>query len=101
MGTRLELHTLLLTLLGSDNVYFQPPPGFMMSYPCITYQRTNIRSKHGDNKPYKHDKEYTITVIDADPDSDIPEKVSELPRSIFDRAFKSEGLNHDVFNILF
>lgn len=101
MGTRLELQTLLETLLGSDKVYFQPPPDFMLSYPCIVYNRSNIRSAHGDNRPYKLEKEYTITVIDPNPDSLIPDKVSQLPRCAFDRHFTADQLNHDVFNILF
>jgi hypothetical protein len=101
MAPRLELQTLLETLLGSEKVYFQPPPSFMMEYPCIVYNRSNIRSKHGDNLPYKLDKEYTITVIDANPDSIIPDKVAVLPRCAFDRSFISDKLIHDVFNILF
>jgi hypothetical protein len=101
MAPRLDLQTLLEALLGSERVYFQPPPSFMMSYPCIVYNRSNIRSKHGDNLPYKLDNQYTITVIDANPDSDIPNKVAALPRCAFDRHFTSDNLNHDVFNILF
>lgn len=101
MAPRLQLHELLKTLLGSDNVYFQPPSSFEMSYPCIRYERTNIRSKSGDNRPYKLDKEYTITVIDPDPDSLIPDKIASLPRCVFDRPYKADDLNHDVFNILY
>ena len=101
MATRLELQTLLETLLGSGNVYFQPPPGFMMAYPAIVYNRSNIRSKSADNIPYKLTNEYTITVIDANPDSAIPMKIAKLSQAIFDRHFTSENLNHDVFNILF
>jgi hypothetical protein len=101
MGSRLSLQTLLEGLLGTDKVYFQPPPGYMMSYPCIVYNRSNIRARHGDNKPYKLDNQYSITVIDANPDSAIPKKVAELPQCSFDRHFTSDNLNHDVFNILF
>lgn len=101
MGQRLDLDTILRNILGTDNVYFQPPPNFMMSYPCILYNRSNIRAAHADNSPYRHVKEYTITVIDADPDSEIPMKVASLPRAEFDRNFRSGNLNHDVFNILF
>lgn len=99
MGQRLELHALLKTLV--DNVYFQPPSSTVMQYPCIRYERTNIRSKTADNAPYLHVKEYTLTVIDANPDSQIPDAVSKLPQCIYDRPYKSDGLNHDVFNILF
>jgi len=101
MGQRLNLHALLLTLLGSTNVYFQPPSGHLMDYPCIRYERTNIRSKSADNSPYKLVKEYTITVIDANPDSLIPDKISKLPQCVYDRGYKSDNLNHDVFNILY
>lgn len=99
MGQRLELHALLKTL--TPNVYFQPPSGHVMQYPCIRYERSNIRSTHADDLPYKHDNQYTVTVIDANPDSQIPVKVSKLPRCTFDRHFTSDNLNHDVFNILF
>lgn len=101
MGTRLNLQTLLETLLGSDKVYFQPPPSHVMSYPCIVFNRSNIRSKSADNAPYKLTKEYTITVIDANPDSIVPDKIAKLPQAIFDRHFASGNLNHDVFNILY
>lgn len=101
MGSRTELQTLLETLLGSSNVYFQPPSGFLLAYPCITYFRNDIDTKYADNAPYSLTKEYSITVIDADPDSDIPDKIAALPRSRFDRSFKAGDLNHDVFTLYF
>lgn len=101
MGQRLDLDTLLKEALGSDNVYFQPPPGFMLSYPCIIYNRSDIHADHADNRPYKLENEYTVTVIDANPDSEIPMKLAQFPKSEFDRNFRSGNLNHDVFRILF
>lgn len=101
MGQRLDLQSLLETILGTDKVYFQPPPSFMLSYPCIVYSRSNIRSKSADNAPYKLTDQYTITVIDANPDSVIPKKIAQLPQAIMDRHFTSDNLNHDVFNILY
>jgi hypothetical protein len=101
MGQRLDLQTLLETLLGSENVYFQPPSGHVMQYPCIRYERTNIRSASADNSPYKLTKEYTIAVIDADPDSLIPDKIARLPQSIFDRGYAANNLNHSIFNVLY
>jgi hypothetical protein len=101
MGSRLNLQTKLVALIGNNNVYFQPPPDFMLSYPCIVYSRVNIRSRFGDNVPYSITKEYNLTVIDTNPDSEIPDKVSKLERCAFDRHFTTSNLNHDVFNILF
>jgi hypothetical protein len=101
MAPRSELQTLLVELLGSGNVYFQPPTNLVMSYPCIIYNRDSIDIRHADNKPYKHEKRYQITVVDADSDSDIPDKVEKLPRCSFDRAFVADNLNHTAFNLYF
>ena len=38
MAPRLDLQKLLVELLGSDNVYFQPPPSVQMNYPAIVYK---------------------------------------------------------------
>jgi len=101
MGDRLDLHDVLTALLGSDNVYFQPPASMNMRYPCIRYERTRISTFHADNKPYRHEKHYMITVIDEDPDSLIPDQVAALSTCQFDRHYTSAGLNHDVFNMFF
>lgn len=101
MAQRLELQALLLDLLGSDDVYFQPPPTVTMQYPCIVYNREFVDIAHADNMPYKNKKRYQITVIDRDPDSDIPDKVAQLPRCGYDRNFMADGLNHDVFHLYF
>lgn len=101
MGDRLDLQDLFETLLGTDHVYFQTPPTFGMSYPCIVYSLNNIHVKFADNMSYNHQKRYTVTVIDPDPDSAIPDKVAALPQCRFDRYFTSENLNHYVFNLLF
>lgn len=101
MFTRIDLQDLLEELIDSENVYFQPPPDFKMSYPCIVYNRSNIRTQFADNNPYRHKKEYSITVIDADPDSVLPDLVAQLPQCTFDRHYVADQLNHDTFNILY
>ena len=42
-----------------------------------------------------------VTVIDRDPDSDIPNLVAALPTSSFNRFFVADGLNHTVYTIYF
>lgn len=92
---------LLETLLGSSNVYFQPPASFKMIYPCIVYQRDNEDNKYANNLPYSQNKRYAVTVIDRNPDSEIPDKVAALPLSSFTRHFTADNLNHDVYNLYF
>jgi hypothetical protein len=96
---RLDLQAILLDLC--DNVYFQPPPNVQMTYPCIIYKRDDAVTDFADNKPYNNTKNYQVTVIDNNPDSDIPDKVAALPMCTFDRFYTAENLNHDVFNLFF
>ena len=97
MGTRLELQTMLETLLGSRNVYFQPPATKKMSYPAIVYSRSNIGNIHADDDVYLQNKAYRVTVIDKNPDSMIVESVSKLPLCTFQQHYTADNLNHDVF----
>lgn len=99
MRTRLDLDKELRSALGSDNVYFQPPESVRMQYPAIVYSRYNISQHHADNFAYMQSPAYQITVIDPDPDSKIWERVSLIPMCSYDRNFKSDNLNHDVFTV--
>lgn len=101
MASRLDLQELLETLLGSDKVYFQPPPNIQMVYPALVYKRDEISTEFANNKPYIHSKRYQITCIDRDPDSLIPDKIAALPFCVFANAFTANGLHHTVFTIYF
>jgi hypothetical protein len=101
MAQRLELQEFLVDLLGSDYVYFQPPPTVQIKYPCIIYKRDDESTDFADNKPYKNKLRYQITVIDRNPDSDIPKKISELPSCVYDRFYTADNLNHDVYKLYF
>lgn len=101
MGTRTELQSLLETLLGSRNVYFQPPSTIQMNYPCIVYNLDDIDSKFADNYPYTIEKRYSLTLIDKDPDSSIIDKIIMLQKCIFDRRFVADNLNHNIFILYF
>jgi len=101
MAQRLELQALLVSLLGSNNVYFQPPPSVKMQYPCIVYNRDDIDSIFADNGAYRLKTRYQVMVIDTNPDSDIHTKVGTLPLCSYDRFFTADNLNHDVYNLFF
>jgi hypothetical protein len=101
MAPRLELQALLRSVLGSDNVYFQPPPTVTMQYPCIVYSRDDRDTRHANNQPYAHRIGYQVTVIDRNPDSLIPDKVADLPFCEFQRTYTADNLNHDVYKLFF
>lgn len=101
MATRLELQNKLEKLLGSRNVYYQPPETIKMEYPAIRYSKSDIDNKHADNMNYSNINRYEIIVIDKRPDNDVIQKILELPLSSFDRHYVSNNLNHDVINLYF
>ena len=98
---RLELHRILCEILNSHNVYFQPPENLKMEYPAIKYERDDISNTYADNKVYFSKRRYSVTVIDKDPDSIFVGRVSALPTASFNRHYKSDNLNHDVFTLYF
>ena len=99
MAPRLELHQLLETF--TPNVYFQPPTNIHLEYPCIVYKRDFAETEFADDKTYSHMIRYAITVIDPNPDSDIPDKVAKMRMSLFNRFYTADDLNHDVYNVYF
>lgn len=101
INSRLSLHNKLVNILGSNNVYFQPPESKKIQYPCITYSLINIPEKYADNENYVSHYCYQVTLIDQDPDNDTVDKLKKLRYSKFVRHFSTQGLNHYVFNITY
>lgn len=101
MGSRLQLQTLLESILGTRNVYYDPPESIKMKYPCIIYSRANGSKKMADNEEYLYTKSYTLTYVDYDPDSIIPDKLQKLRYCDFDRHYTAENLHHFVFKIYY
>jgi len=98
---RHDLNELLVALLGSRNVYFQPPDDIRMSYPAFVYKRSDSSTDYADNRPYRRKKQWEITHISDDRDDPTPDKVEELPLCSFDRHFVADKLYHNVFTLYF
>ncbi len=96
---RYQLQTLLEKILGSRNVYFQPPSGVRMQYPAIVYQLDRMGSRYADNAPYSRFKAYQVTWIGTNPDSDIPDLIGSLPLSSWVRFYVADNLNHHVYRL--
>ena len=102
MERRLDLQRELCEVLGSNNVYFQPPPSITLKYPCIVYSLDRIQSTRANNSIYKADRKYSITVIDRNPDSEIPKRILASFRMCeFETAYTAENLNHFHFSIFY
>lgn len=101
MDRRLELHTILEDVLGSEHVYFQPPATKKMQYPCIVYERSTSRDLYADNRNYHHTMGYSVTYIDRKPDNTVCDRLAALPMSRYERHYTAENLHHDRFVIFY
>lgn len=98
---RLSLHSLLVSILGSPNVYFQPPPTVKMNYPCIVYKLDEMEAMYADDRRYFNSKRYLVTVVDKNPDTKTPDKILELRYCSFESHFIAENLNHYVCSLYY
>lgn len=72
-----------------------------MNYPAIVYSRSDIDNRFANNGVYKQSYAYRVTVIDANPDSEIVQRMSLFKTAKFERHYSANGLNHDVFGIIY
>ena len=100
MATRLELQSKLCDVLGSNNVYYQPPENIKLSYPCIVYESSKKDLNYANDMVYSHTNSYTITIIYKEADYSLPDTILyEFSLIRHNRAFKSDNLYHDVYNL--
>ena len=99
MADRLELHSVLQELLGSSNVYYQPPESIKMQYDAIRYSKKNIVSKYANDRKYSMMDCYEVVVISRLPDNQVIKKLLSLPYCSYDRHYIADNLHHDVLTI--
>ena len=101
MADRLELHSVLQELLGSSNVYYQPPESIKMQYDAIRYSKKTINSKYANDRKYSMIDCYEIIVISRLPDNPVIKKLLSLPYCSYDRHYVADNLHHDVLTIYY
>jgi hypothetical protein len=88
-------------LLGSKNVYSNPPEGVKMGYPAIRFTLKDIDVKRANDSVYTANKCYEVTVIGRMPNDDIVAKILALPCCSYDRHYKASNLHHDVLTLYY
>ena len=102
MGSRLELQTELENILGSRNVYFQPPESVKMQYDAIRYKLSDKDIKRANNRIYLKTNEYEGVVITRDPDTTIPDAILEhFQMCRFGRPYTADNLYHYPFTLYY
>lgn len=104
LDRRLALDAKIRKILGTNNVYFEPPSSLKMKYPCIRYSRSRIDTRHADNKVYLGRQRYEIIAIYKDADSDLADRILFNDEDLVlthDRHYVADELHHDVFTTTF
>jgi len=101
MDRRLDLHALLCDVLGNRHCYYQPPETIKMEYPCIIYSWSGDTVRYANNGRYLAKKKYTVTVVDYNPDSELPNALAKLPLCSFDRHYTADNLHHFVYTLYY
>lgn len=102
MASRLELQSKLEELLGSRNVYFNPPESLKMKYPCIRYSAESPDIKRANNGVYMFTRKYEGVVIDPNPDSVIAESIlATFQMCSLGSPYPADNLNHFPFAIYY
>lgn len=102
MARRLQLHEKLCEILGTRNVYFQPPTSVKLNYDCIVYKIQNRNDLRANNKRYRNYTAYEVKFIYRNPDSEIPESImNSFDYASHDNTFTVDNLHHDVFTIYY
>lgn len=99
-----ELRKILSDLYGNSgvNIYFQPPSGDRIKYPCIIYYRNSTDVDKADNRRYMSHTRYTVNWIGSTPSGPLIDKMLDSFQFCnHDNTYVSEGLNHDTFTIYY
>lgn len=102
MGHRLNLHEEFCTLLGTRNVYFDPPESVRMSYDAIRYKLAGKDLKHANDGVYQITNQYDGVVISEDPDCEVPDIVlRHFKMCSFGRPYVADNLHHFPFTLYY
>lgn len=102
MASRIDLNDDLRRLLGSGNVYFQPPESIKLTYPCIIYSLADIKTIYSDDSIHRAKRLYEITYISKQHDDQFIDKMLKSFTMIsFGRSFTTDNLHHTVFRLYY
>lgn len=101
MDRRLELQSKFEELLGSRNVYYNPPATLKMQYDAIRYSLSGLHTTHANNAKYSKMKRYDGVVISRDQDPEVVDKLLELQYCSLGTPYKADNLNHYPFTIYY
>lgn len=99
---RSELNAKFKSILGNNNVYFQPPESVKLKYDCIIYKDVTPFLRRANNFVYILQHKYQITYVTSNKSSPIVDQMLH-EFQLIDRVndFVSDGLYHYIYELYF
>lgn len=94
---RTKLSEVLHRICGK--VYYQPPTGTEICYPCIIYELDRPDVKFADNTSYVVYDQYSIKYITRDPDDNTRYQFMMIEHCSSESPYISENLYHYPFRL--
>lgn len=86
----------------TPNVYFQPPSGYMMKYPCVVYNRDTKNVLYADDTKYLSKQGYSLTVMDLNPDSMLADDIeSHFHNCKITQYFTTDNIYHTTLKLFY
>lgn len=81
------------------NVYYQPPSGYKISYPCIVYELDRPDVIYANNEKYRMYDQYSLKYITRNPDDLTRNEIIKLRLCSAEKPYVAENLYHYPFRI--
>ena len=102
MASRQQLHTELARILGSSNVYFQPPSSASLKYPCIIFELSRTDVARADNKNYIKTNEYHVKHIYKSLTNELKDELlANFMMMSHDNRMIVDGMYNDDFTLFY
>lgn len=100
MLKRVDIQEKFKFLLGSNNVYYQPPANLKMKYPAIVYSLDGLDVKRFDNKRLINKNCFSVTHIYRNESENLVETMLKNFEYIsFDNRSIVDGIYNDHYTI--
>ena len=87
---------------GKTNLYFDPPEGTKLNYPCIVYKLAKGETLFASNKPYIFTRAYDVTYMTKDANDPNVDKIAYgMPMCELTTSFVTENMHHHQYRIYY
>lgn len=102
MGSRLQLQGEFEEILGSTNVYYQPPASVKLKYPCIIYELDPTYIRRADNRLYISMNRYHVKHLFKSLENEKKDVlINHFRMMTHDNRMTADGLYNDDFTLYY